>query len=165
MKMETMSKNVVNIMKQLSKSDGLSRLLVNNNDEPFKKPVPNGYKLINPASPDAKILPYPFDVDATTADGSFIRVYYNDGEFNENEVIAESQLHIDIICAKNLWLINDGENSLIRPYEMMGRVIDLVGRRSINSTIRLTITGYQHLYINQKFDAIRLYCEYMTVET
>jgi hypothetical protein len=121
--------------------------------------------LINPTSPDGKIFPYPFDTDATEVDGSFIRVYYNDGEFDSSEVIAESQLHIDIVVAKSLWLINDGQRSMIRPYEIMGRVIDMIGGRGLSTTIKLDVKGYQHLYVNTKFDCIRIYCEYFSVET
>lgn len=196
MKLESMSKNIVTIMKQLSINDGLARLLLYNIENPldtgeydnlqdvkritgndisyyklnsnnkYYLPSPDGsIKLINPTSKESKILPVPFDTEAVLEDGSFIRVYYNDGEFNENEVIAQSQLHIDIICARSLWLMHNNVDSLIRPYEIMGRVIDLLGSRSLNKTIRLKFEGYQHLYINTKFDAIRLYCNYMSVET
>lgn len=165
MKMESMSKNIVNVMLELAKNEGLARLLVNNDVNPFLKPVNDKSVLINNSSDDSKIFPYPFSPDATISDSSFIRVYYNDGDFNENEVIAESNLHIDIIVARSLWLINDGERSMIRAYEIMGRVIDMVGKRSINSTVKLKFEGYQHLYINPKFDAIRLYCNYMSIET
>jgi len=176
MKMESMSKNVVDIMFQLTKNNGLIELLTNNDGSlPLLRDgtalsvkiessdIRN--KLITPNASESKIFPYPFDSEATDTDGSFIRVYYNDGEFNDNEVIAESQLHIDIIVAKSLWLINDGERSMIRPYEIMGRVMDMVGKRSLNSTIKLKFEGYQHLYINSKFDSIRLYANYMSVET
>lgn len=166
MRPQSMSKNIINIMTQLAKNEGLVRLVVNNDSEPLLTPVNISLKdLINPNSPESKFMPLPFDVDATTTEGTFLRVYYNNGELNENEVISESQIHIDIICAKSLWLINDGDTSLIRPYEIMSRVMDLVGRNSINSTIRLEINGYQHLYINKKYDAIRIYCEYMSIET
>jgi hypothetical protein len=165
MKMESMSNNIVNIMFELSKNEGLARLLVNNVDNPFETPVNNSTSLITPNANESKIYPYPFDPEATVTDGSFIRVYYNDGEFSDNEAIAESQLHIDIIVAKSLWLINDGQKSLIRPYEIMGRVIDMVGKKSLNSTIKLKFEGYQHLAVNTKFDAIRLYSNYMSVES
>lgn len=185
MKMESMSKNIVDVMFELSKNAGLAMLLVNDFSDPFSKlhkPI-DGRTLIKPDASTSKIFPYPFDPEATTLDGSFIRVYYNEGEFNSNEVIAESQLNIDIIVSKSLWLINDSnqeltlpdgtkytilpENtrSLIRPYEIMGRVIDIVGRRSNNKTIRLNFDGYQHLYVNTKFDCIRLYSNYFSVET
>lgn len=167
MKMESMSSNIVNIMFELTKNEGLARLLVNDVSNPFDStlPVIDRNKLIVPDSSISKIFPYPFDPEVTDEDGSFIRVYYNDGEFNSNETIAESQIHIDIIVSKSLWLVNDGERSLIRPYEIMGRVVDMVGRRGLSKTIKLKFDGWQHLYVNTKFDAIRLYGNYMSVES
>ena len=160
----------------LAKNEMLARLLTHDVKYPYdlSLPKPTVEGLIKPDSSTAKIFPYPFDPDATTLDGSFIRVYYNDGDFNENEVIAESHIHIDIIVSKTLWLINNNPNpinqpnggeSLIRPYDIAGRVVDLVGRRSIGSTTKLRFQGYQHLYVNTKYDCIRLYAEYMSVET
>ncbi len=176
MKMESMSKNIVDVMFELTKNNGLIELLINNNNSlpllrdgnALEKKIEDSKirkSLIKPNSIASKISPFPFDPDAQLEDESFIRVYYNNGEFNSNEVIGESQLHIDIIVAKSLWLINDGERSLIRPYEIMGRVMDMVGKRSLNSTVRLNFEGYQHLAVNTKFDAIRLYSTYMSVET
>lgn len=166
MKLETMSKNIVNIMFSLARNPMLGKLLTHDVKNPYDNNLafPQVSDLIKPDASTAKIFPYPFDPDATTMDGSFIRVYYNDGDFNSNETIAESQLHIDIIVSKTLWLIDNGNESLIRPYDIAGRVVDLVGRRSINSTVKLNFTGYQHLYINTKFDCIRLYAQYMSVE-
>jgi hypothetical protein len=168
MKLESMSKNIVNIMFTLAKNEMLGRLLVHDVSNPYdlSLPKPTVEELIKPDASTAKIFPYPFDAEATDLDGSFIRVYYNDGEFNENEVIAESNIHIDIIVSKTLWLINDnGKQSLIRPYDIAGRVVDLVGRQSIGSNVKLRFEGYQHLYVNTKYDCIRLYAEYMSVET
>lgn len=167
MKLESMSKNIVNIMFELTKNDGLAQLLVNNVDNPFDPNLPpvDKSKLIIPNDDSSKIYPYPFDPEATVEDGSFIRIYYNEGRFGSNEVIVQSVIHIDIIVAKSLWLINDGERSLIRPYEIMGRIIDMLGSRSLNSTIKLKFEDWQHLSVNRKFDAIRLYSSYMSVET
>lgn len=159
-KINNLSKDVINVMTTLSENEGLSQLLGNDIPNPFSRPVPSTTKILMD-----KITPYPFDIEATVEDGSFIRVYYNQGEFNENEVIQEMSLHIDIVVAKNLWLINDGRRSLIRPYEIMDRVVDLVGFRSVASPIKLKFTGWQHLAVNRKFDAIRLYADYWNIET
>lgn len=165
-KINNLSKNIVDIMNILSQNQGLAELLVNNQSNPFdpSHPAINRQELINPKSKLCRIHPYPFDPDAQIEDSSFIRVYYNQGEFNENETIQEMQLHIDIVVAKSLWLINDGRQSLIRPYEIMDRVIDMVGKRSINNLIKLKFDGWQHLAVNTKFDAIRLYSDYFSVE-
>jgi hypothetical protein len=166
-KINTLSKNIIDVMVALSKNEGLARLLVHNVDNPFASslPVIDKTKLVNPKSELCKIHPYPFDPDATIEDSSFIRVYYNQGDFNENQVIQEMNLHVDIIVAKSLWLCNDGSKSLIRPYEIMDRVIDMIGHRSGNPTIKVKFDGWQHLAVNTKFDAIRLYSDYFSVET
>jgi hypothetical protein len=150
-------------MKELIKNDGLNKLLYNNAKNPFDPTLPavNGNTLLM-----TKIMPYPFDLEAQVEDGSFIRFYYNNGDFDGSEVIMESQLNIDIVVAKSLWLINDNnKQSLIRPYEIMTRIVDMLGKRSLNSTIRLEFEGWQHLSVNTKFDAIRLYANYFSVET
>jgi len=165
MRLESLSKNVVKIMQVLTKNDGLVKLLINDVPNPFDNslpPIKNPSELINPKSKFCKIKPYPFEVDATTEDGSYIRIYYNDAEFNENEVIAETRLHIDIVVAKSLWLI---DGAMIRPYEILARVANMVGQRAVGDTIKIKFNGFQHLAVNEKFDAIRLYSEYYTVET
>jgi hypothetical protein len=162
----SLSKNVVTIMDELAKNDGLARLLVNDVSNPFSESLPtiDKSKLANQKSELCRIHPFPFDPEAQTEDSSFLRVYYPNGEFNKNEVIAETQINIDIIIAKSLWLIDDGQRKLIRPYEIMSRVTDMIGKRSIGTAIRLEFKGWNHLAVNTKFDAIRLYSEYMSVE-
>lgn len=160
MKMELMSQNIVNMMYELTKNQGIARLVANDIINPFSVDISNPDSLIM-----NRIHPVPFDIEATTLDGTFIRIYYNRGELNSVEVIAESQILVDVICSRNLWLIRDEVGrSAIRPYEIMGRVVDMLGRNSLNNKIRLEFEGYQHLYINTKFDCIRLYAKYMSVE-
>lgn len=185
MKLQSMSTQLLNLLLEMVRVDangkpihqGLLKLLYSNDTSPYKadevtSDIAN--EMINPTSPNIKIYPYPFDLDATTTDGSFIRMYYNSGAFNENEVILESKIVIDVVVARSLWLINsdDGKisqgdvKSLIRPYEIMGQIIDTLGRDSFNFlTIDMTFSNFQHLYVNDKFDCIRLYANYMSVET
>jgi hypothetical protein len=158
--MELMSQNIVNMMNELIKNQGIARLISNDIPEPFTVNVANPSNLLM-----NRIHPVPFDIEATTLDGTFLRIYYNQGTIGKQEIITESQVHIDIICSRNLWLIKDEVGrSGMRPYELAGRVVDMLGRNSNNSTIRLEFEGYQHLYINAKFDCIRLYANYDSVE-
>lgn len=166
MKLETMSKNIVNVMTTLSGNQMFAKLLYYN-QKPYDGAELSPAQitaLITPNDPNSKISPFPFDPDAVAKDGVFVRVYYNEADFTSNEVIAESVLHIDVICANSLWLINNGRESLIRPYDIAGRVIDLVGNRSIGTNVKLHFKGLQHLYVNSKYNCIRLYAEYMSVE-
>lgn len=165
-KLESLSKNIVKIMGELSKNEALARLLLNHDENPFEKPVGNNKRfIVHPKNELCRIFPFPFSPEATTESGAFIRVYYNNGEFDGSEVISETQLNIDIVVSKDLWLIHDDDNnSLIRPYEIMSRVVDMIGKRSVNSSIKLKLDGWQHLAVNTKFDAVRLYSEYFTIE-
>jgi hypothetical protein len=94
----------------------------------------------------------------------FLRVYYSDGNFINNEVIASSQINIDIVCAKELWLIDDGMKSLVRPYAIMSRIKSMISKRSANPIIELNFERFQQLSVNDKFDAIRMFCRYKSVE-
>lgn len=163
-----MSRNIIRIINTLAKNDGLVRLLINNQGDPLSHEVTDHIKknITKPSSEDARIFPYPYDEEATVEESSFIRVYYNDGTFNASETIADCDLHIDIIVARNLWLIHDNakNESLIRPYEIMDRVVDTLGRRGMGQ-VKVDISGFQHHYVNTKFDCIRLYCTYTSIET
>jgi hypothetical protein len=163
MRMTQLSTHLVNVMQELIKNQGIAMLLANDTLTPFDTTVADPSKLLM-----TRIHPVPFDIDATTTDGTFIRVYYNQGQLSGDENITEAQILIDIVCSKPLWLIseviNGNKTSLIRPYEIMDRVVDMLGKNSINSKIRLEFDGFQHLYINTKFDCVRLYANYWEIE-
>lgn len=169
-KIHTMSKNIVNIMQALSYNDHLiNMLLINENDIAFtneNRPAgfTNNSQIINQNDEFCRISPVPFDPEAQEEDKSFIRVYYSDGEFG-SEVVSVSNLVIDIIVAKSLWLIFDRNinQGLIRPYVIMDDIIDTIGRYS-GSLVSIDFQGFRHLAVNTKFDAIRLYAQYFKPE-
>lgn len=168
MKINVMSKNIVNIMKALSNNESIVRLLLIDKHNPYEAKKPAGFtnniQIINQDSEFCRISPTPFNPNAVEEDKTFIRVYYNQGEF-DSELISESSLHVDIIVAKSLWLIKgiDGNES-IRPYDIIDNVMDTIGRRAGNPLISVNFTGWQHLAVNTKFDAIRLYADYFKPE-
>lgn len=172
MKINVMSSNVINIMESLSHNENLINLLIiDKNEAEFHgtKDRPEGFRnnkqIIKQNDEFCRILPVPFNPEAEEVDKSMIRVYYNQGEF-DSELISESTLHIDIIVAKNLWLIYDESigKGLIRPYAILEAVMDCVGRKSGNPLVSVNFTGWQHLAVNTKFDAIRLYADYFKPE-
>lgn len=169
MKIDTMSKNIVRILQALSKNDGLVDLLINDVEDPFNATRPEGFEnkdIVKFKSEFCRISPIPFSPQAQVSDMSFIRAYYNTGGLGRDnfDVITESQINIDIIVARNLWLINRNGEPLIRPYEIMDIITDTIGKRSIDPIVKLDFTGFQHLAVNTQFDAIRLYADYYSVE-
>ena len=170
MKMNYLSKNVVGIIQKLGNDPFLSNMIMNDSTTPFD---PSIYE--DNCKCFKRIAPYPFNPDAEENDASFIRVYYNQAEFDKSEVISDARLHIDIIVAKNLWLINDGQktnhypdgngDSLIRPYRILERVVEVLTSSHLPSSERVSFEGWQHLAVNTKFDAIRLYAEHFSVNS
>src|SRR5690554_5670550 len=84
---ERMSNTIIDIMMRLSENEGLAMLILNDVYEPFSIPITDKKrkKFIKVGNSDARISPRPFSPETQTEDSSFIRVYYNVGEFDERE--------------------------------------------------------------------------------
>lgn len=157
-----MSNNVVDVMKALADNYGIRALLYIDEDNPLDKEhrevVPNSIEILKQNSDKNRISPVSFNMDAQIDDRTEIRVYYNIGRFSTEGRHIDYNMHIDIICAKNLWLITDTlGNSKIRPYEIMSRIFDVVGQRNINQINIGKPVQFQMLSVNERFDAIRIY--------
>lgn len=157
-----MSNNVVDVMKALADNYGIRALLYIDEDNPLDKEhredVPSSLEIIKQNSDKGRISPVSFNMNAQVADRTEIRVYYNIGRFSTEGKHIDYNMHIDIICAKNLWLITDTlGNSKIRPYEIMSRIFDVVGQRNINQINIGRPVQFQMLSVNERFDAIRIY--------
>ena len=157
-----MSNNVVDVMKALADNYGIRALLYIDEDNPLdkehKEDVPSNLEILKPNSDKNRITPVSFNMKAQIPDRTEIRVYYNIGRFSTEGRHIDYNMHIDIICAKNLWLITDTlGNSKIRPYEIMSRIFDVVGQRNINQINIGKPVQFQMLSVNERFDAIRIY--------
>lgn len=158
-----MSNNIVDVMEALARNKGIRALLYINEDTPFSSEfdsrIPSYQEMISPVSEKRRISPVSFDMEAQQEDRSEIRVYYNVGRFDASGKYVDYNMHIDIICAKNLWMIKDPVKgkSLIRPYEIMSRIFDSIGQQNINQINIGRPTNFQMLSVNENFDAIRIY--------
>lgn len=157
-----MSNNVVDVMKALADNYGIRALLYIDEDNPLDKEhredVPSSLEILKQNSDKNRISPVSFNMDAQIDDRTEIRVYYNIGRFSTEGKHIDYNMHIDIICAKNLWLITDTlGNSKIRPYEIMSRIFDVVGQRNINQINIGRPVQFQMLSVNERFDSIRIY--------
>lgn len=177
---DRMSSNIVAVMNALSRNESIFKLLYFEDDKPMNHDIVNPQSdedkrakkvfidgsIKNLKSNNNRISPLPFDSEATTEDSIFVRVYYNQGTITSNELIHDTQMHIDVICAKSLWLMQDDvrQLGLIRPYALASRIMEEVGNRNDNNEIRVgNFVGFQHLTVNQKFECIRLYNNTMQI--
>lgn len=165
-----LSNNIVDIMSYIAQNEGIRSLLYVDTPTPFAEPskntpqnkkedaVPDKREILSPASEKNRIKPVSFDTDATTSDKTEIRVYYNVGRVDGSGKQIDANIHIDIICAKNLWMIKDAiGRSKIRPYEIMSRIADEIGANNRNKINLGRITQFQMLSVNDQFDSIRIY--------
>ena len=157
-----MSNNVVDVMKALADNYGIRALLYIDEDNPLDKEhredVPSNLEIIKQNSDKNRISPVSFNMNAQIDDRTEIRVYYNIGRFSTEGRHIDYNMHIDIVCAKNLWMITDTNgNSKIRPYEIMSRIFDVIGQRNINQINIGKPVQFQMLSVNERFDAIRIY--------
>lgn len=161
--LHNMSHNVVDIMQALAQNTGIRTLLYIDEEEPFdasyKEDVPKPQEILSTKSDKRRIYPVSFNTSAQVDARTEIRVYYNIGRFDKSGKHIDYNMHIDIICAKDLWLIRDSikRKSLIRPYEIMSRIIDSTGRHNVNNLNLGGPVQFQMLSVNEQFDAIRIY--------
>lgn len=150
---EIMSDNIVLLIKEITNSQKVVKYIKFNVTNPQSQPdveLPANNLVLN------KIHPYPFDPVATVEDCAEIRVYYPTANFQASGAVAQTILYIDIICAKSLWLINDGKSS-IRPYMIASELQKLFNGRSIGTLGTFKFAVMEHLNVNEKFDSIRLH--------
>jgi hypothetical protein len=160
-KLELLSQNIVLIMNQLIGNKEIVKYLYYNVNNPLTQA---DISLPAKSLMFKNVFPYPFDKNATITDCSQIRAYYPIGYLKNNEIINDTNVVFDIIVAKSLWLVNDGE-SKIRPYELLRHTISTFSGKSIGTLGQLHFSRFMHLTVNDKFDAIRLEATMTTIGT
>lgn len=157
-----MSNNIVELMSAIATNKGIRRLLYLNQENPFHpdydKRIPTKSEILSSKSKYGRIKPVSFNPEATIEDRTEIRIYYNIGRVDGSGKHVDANIHIDIICAKDLWLIEDAiGRSKIRPYEILSRISDEIGAQNRNNISIGAMSQFQMLSVNEQFDAIRVY--------
>jgi hypothetical protein len=150
-----LSQNLVLILKALINNQNLLKYVVYDETNPLDG-VDLELPYVQIIGEEGRMLPYPFDNTVEQVDCTNIRVYYPEGEIDESQVIAETYVCFDIIVAKSLWLISDGQSSDIRPYKIMNEIMKTFKDKSVDTVGRLKFTDFTHMSVNDKFHAIRL---------
>jgi hypothetical protein len=150
---DLLSPNLLSILETASKSDNLCKYLYYNEKQPTVEPslVDPSVLLFN------QMYPMPFDPDIVTEDCSQLRVFYLDGNLQDNMTVTQLSVIFDIIVAKSLWLINEADgSSSIRPYSIMNEVLKQFRNKSIGTVGRLLFKSFRHLVVNKQFDGVRI---------
>lgn len=174
---DNLSKSIIAVMNKLGENDAILSMLNHDSAKPFIRPLSDSERnnSTNPIHRNAKILPYPFSPDTKITEGSTIRAFFPTGTFETDKAQAvwlKTDLVVDIIVSKNLWLMEDeNNNDVIRPYRLMSEVEhDLTDRNmdkesELYKTVgRLGLLNFEHLSVNAEFEAIRLFFSFDSIE-
>lgn len=153
-KLELLSPNLIKIVLELLDNQNLCKLLYYKQNNPLEQTT-----II-----DTNILlfdclyPYPSNVDVTTESECQLHIYYPNGNFVNNQVIELNDIFFDIILAKtkDIYLINNNGTSAIRAYEIMKEILVSFYNQSIDTIGTIKFKKFVHIYVNEKFDCIRL---------
>lgn len=144
MRLEYLSNNIVIILEEILKISNIDLYLG----------LPSNQLFLN------KLFPYPFDPKTETDEQCQVRVYYPNIEFKNAEVIEDTTILFDIVCSKTLWL---AEGKKIRPYEIASLIVNHFNNNSISTIGQINFIRAIHVFINDKYDAIRLQAKIMTI--
>ena len=154
MRLKQLSPTLITIMDEILKNENLCKLLqYGNKGNPFAEPdITNKDSLIM-----SKIFPFPFDNQVTTEEGIQLRIYYFDRGITANNTVTNVIIHFDIVCSKSrdTWLMNDGEMKF-KPDEIVSEITDHFSDKIIKNIGKLNFQRGYNVYVNDKFDIIRL---------
>lgn len=159
-KLENLSSNIPKIIIEVLKNQNLCKYLYYNDSKPLSQPnlnLPATNLIFN------KVYPYPFDDKFTTEEGSYLRIYYGNGRFN-NKYVEDHNLLFDIVCSKteNIWLLNGAD---IRPYKIMEELINQLFNKDIDLGGKVVFSNFSHIFFNDSFNGVRLFSKITNIST
>lgn len=159
MQIELLSNNIIIVLKEILKHQNICKLLYYNNSTPLSQEdltLPANNLILK------KIFPYPFDSEVVTEDCSQVRIWYPSGKFKGGGNININNIFIDIVVSKSLFLINIDGKEKIRPYEIMKEILQIFNS-DISTLGKLHFIDFFHLFVNEKFDMLRLRADFILV--
>jgi hypothetical protein len=151
-KLELLSDNLITIITTLLENGNLVKYISNDVTNPLESDAPQD---TFGALMFSRVFPTPYNPEVTDQDYTQIRTYYSDVAL-EDTVIEGALINIDIICSRNLWLINVNGKPKVRPYEMAMEIVNTFNKKSVGTVGKLIIDGFHHVYVNDKFDGIQI---------
>lgn len=159
-KLNQLSPILVKVIGELIKNQNICKYLYYNEDNPLEQSdlsLPM-HDLVVVGNKNRKIFPYPFNPNVSTDNCSQIRLFYDKGEF-KGRTLEFNGLFIDIIVAKDLWLIRDVDSICIRPYEILSEIVSMFHDKDFGIGTKINFQDFGHVFVNDHFDCIRVITE------
>lgn len=158
MKFKDLSENAITVIEKMLENEELVKLVAYDDATPYDNAnVVNKSDLVL-----TKFFPTPVDYQVTTETHSEVRVFFPQGEV-KNKKIMGNIVVFQILVHKDLWLMKEGLNKKIRPYEIMGEIVEVFENKSHAKVGVLHFTDYKFIRVNKDFSGYELIADMMTI--
>jgi|HigsolmetaGSP11D_1036233.scaffolds.fasta_scaffold07301_5 hypothetical protein len=155
MNLDRLSKNIISIIEEVLKNQRLvNYLAINGNDPSISPPV--SPMLIAPKGDNERIFPYPFDTSFKDDVRSQLHIYYPHMTFKNNGKVGHPFINFDIVVHKDIWLLTDKGEKIIRPYEILSMILDTFSGKIIPNLGQVHFLDGVHVVVNEQFEGVRL---------
>lgn len=160
MKFYDLSPNSIIIIDEMLKNDRLVNLIGYDNLTPYSSPVvaeaDKGSLVMS------RIFPIPVTGDIAIEKHTEVRVFFPQGDI-KNKKIMGNVVVFQIITHSDLWLIKDGDEKRIRPYDIMHEIVEVFENKSHGTLGVLHFMDYKYIRVNKDFSGYELIADMMTI--
>lgn len=152
---DRLSKNIITIIDEILKNQRLVNYLAIDGDNPStSSPVPP--KTIAPKGASERIFPHPFDITFKDGVRSQLHIYYPEVDFENNGHAGVILILFDIVVHKDIWLLMDKGEKVIRPYQIGSLILESFKDKNIHGLGEIHFVKAKHAVVNEQFEGFRL---------
>lgn len=154
MNLERLSSNVIYAIDEILKNQTLVNYIGFTGDNPSNEKVDPS--TIAPRGKNERIFPLPFDTTFKTDVRTQLHIYYPNITFENNGNVGKTIILFDIVVHKDIWLLMDKGEKLIRPYKIANLILETFKGEIIQGLGEIHFLEGDHVVVNEKFEGFRL---------
>lgn len=154
MNFDRLSQNMITIIGEVLKNQQLVNYLSVNSDNPSSTNIPS--LTIAPNGINQRVFPYPFDTTFKDDVRSQLHIYYPKITFENNGNAGRAIVIFDIVVHKDIWLVQDNGQKVIRPYQIATLIFNTFKDKHVKGLGQIHFVGADHTVINEQFEGFRL---------
>ncbi|EJW14022.1 hypothetical protein M5X00_29560 [Paenibacillus alvei] len=154
MNFDRLSSNIIAIIGEVLKNQTLVNYLGWNGDDPSTQKI--NPALVAPKGSTERIFPYPFDTTFKDDVRTQLHIYYPQLRFENNGNAGKAAILFDIVVHKDIWLLTDNGEKVIRPYQIMKLILNAFKDKQVDGLGEIHFVSGEHTVVNEQFEGFRL---------
>ncbi|TVX86075.1 hypothetical protein [Paenibacillus agilis] len=154
MNFERLSSNIIAIIGEVLRNQQLINHLGWNGDNPSTQMI--NPALLAPRGTSERIFPYPFDTTFKDDVRTQLHIYYPQLKFENNGNAGRAAILFDIVVHKDIWLLTDKGEKIIRPYQIATLILDAFKDKNVEGLGEIHFISAEHTVVNEQFEGFRL---------